>query len=64
MGLLDHELAVRACLAPSQRGEVLAGSSPAGVESRLSATELRKIEDIVTENVQELLGAWNAFFTG
>ena len=29
-----------------------------------SATELRKTEAIVAENVQELLEAWNAFFAG
>jgi hypothetical protein len=28
-----------------------------------SATELRKIEAIVAENVQELMEAWNAFFS-
>ena len=29
-----------------------------------SATELRAIEAIVAENVQQLLEAWNAFFAG
>ena len=28
-----------------------------------SATELRKIEAIVAENVQEFMKAWNAFFS-
>ena len=29
-----------------------------------SAKELHRIEDIVTENVQQLTEAWNAFFAG
>ena len=29
-----------------------------------SATELRRIEGIVTEHVRELMDAWNAFFFG
>jgi hypothetical protein len=29
-----------------------------------SASELRRIEDIVSENVQQLIEAWNAFFAG
>ena len=29
-----------------------------------SASELRRIEGIVAENVQQLIEAWNAFFAG
>jgi len=29
-----------------------------------SASELRRIEGIVSENVQQLIEAWNAFFAG